>query len=152
MRKPPTPEQIRAQQKADAERGHAQIKANLPAKTVAAAATVPATARAPAYETSDAYLNSGGMSIGRIIRFDGKNGRFVFKDDDSEVSSDTDFVMLGDGSWVGWIKFHEEGAPEHVGGLIFAARPAKAGVGRAWRQRSDAVASQQIRRPTRGPR
>jgi hypothetical protein len=119
-RQPLSPEQVREQQKRQAEADLARVRANLPAKAVAATVvtTAVAPAAAPAFESADAYLNSGGMSVGRVIRFDGKNGRFVFKDDDSEVSSDTDFVMLGDGAWVGWIKFHEEGAPEHVGGLI----------------------------------
>jgi len=101
---------------------------NLPAKP--APAPVPA---APAYESADAYLNSSGMNIGRPIKFDGKNGKFVDKDDDTTISPDRDFVLIGDQAWAGHIKFHEDGAPEHVGVSYLRARG-------AGRQRPVAVA------------
>jgi hypothetical protein len=88
------------------------VKNQLPAKT---AAQVPTT---PGYESAAAYLNSGGMTVGRPIRFDGKNGKFVDKDDDAAISPDRDFVLIGDQAWAGHIKFHEDGAPEHIGSLI----------------------------------
>src|SRR6516165_600268 len=88
------------------------IKNQLPVKT---AAQVPTTL---GYESAAAYLNSGGMTAGRPIRFDGKNGKFVDKDDDAAISPDRDFVLIGDQAWAGHIKFHEDGAPEHIGSLI----------------------------------
>ena len=88
----------------------------LPAKVAEPAVPAPT---GPAYESAAAYLNSAGMNAGHPIRFDGKNGKFVDRDDDTTISPERDFVLIGDQAWIGRIKFGEDGEPPvHVGFLI----------------------------------
>jgi hypothetical protein len=115
-RTPPTPEQIRAQQKADAERSTTAIKAALPTKPVGTAIVVPDN------RTSvQRYLDEVAPAsiVGRMIKF-GKDGTFETPDDGEKISDAADFVALCDQTLVGWIKFNGEGnPPDKVMGLLY---------------------------------
>jgi hypothetical protein len=125
-RKPPTAEQIRNQQKADAERQTAQRKANLPAPT-----NSNATALAVPDNRTDVqkYIDeiAPASIVGRMIKFS-KDGEFATTDDDAVISDDVDFTALVDQTLIGWIKFNGEGAPpdRHMGllyeGFMMPAR------------------------------
>jgi hypothetical protein len=59
--------------------------------------------------------------VGRPIKFDGKDGKFLYADTDEEISPDTDFFALCDETLIGWIKFHRDGVtpPERIQGLLY---------------------------------
>jgi hypothetical protein len=125
-RKPPTAEQIRKQQKADAEKASAQVKANLPAPTNSSA-----TALAVPDNRTDVqkYIDeiAPASIVGRMVKFS-KDGEFATTDDDAVIGDDVDFTALVDQTLIGWIKFNGEGAPpdRHMGllyeGFMMPAR------------------------------
>jgi len=117
-RNPPTPEQIRAAQKAAVERDYQEQQAKLPA----IAPSKPLPAATPAIEGADAYLQHTalGMTPGRIAKFDGKEGKYAFIDDGTVLPKEAAYVIQSDSIWVGLRRFHGEGTPpSHAGGLIF---------------------------------
>ena len=133
----PTPEQIVAQQKADAARAKQQSEAarqhqaGRPSRqAVAPAASVPATTKAsvPAAAAIDTrtpqerYLDEVAPTsiVGRLIKF-GKDGCFITSDDGAAISEDTDFFALCADVQIGLIKFSgEEGiGPERHMGLLY---------------------------------
>jgi hypothetical protein len=62
--------------------------------------------------------------VGRMIRFDGKGGRFITPDNDEEVDGSIDFVALCDQTLIGWIKFNGEGnPPDKKMGLLYDHPP-----------------------------
>lgn len=122
-RRPPTPEEIVARQKADAARIKQQKVA--PARVVA---TRPIPATSPAAVTVDTrtpeqrYIDEVAPSsiTGRLVKFS-KDGRFVTSDDGEPISEDIDFFALCGDVQIGWIKFsQEEGVPpEKHAGLLY---------------------------------
>jgi len=119
-RKPPSPEQIRAVQKADAEREfgerQAKIAETLPAKAEPTAIAIPdgrTASQTWADEVAPASI------VGRLIKFT-KDGVFATTDDGVAISDDVDFVALVDQTLIGWIKFNGEGEPpSRVMGLLY---------------------------------
>jgi hypothetical protein len=119
-RGPPTPAEIGARQKADAERARQQ-KAAMQARHLAQPATevvpvakpaLPATAppdnRTPVQRWQDDVAPAS--IVGRMIKF-GKDGAFVTPDDGTAITDTTDFIVLGDQTLAGWLKFNGQGEP-----------------------------------------
>jgi hypothetical protein len=127
---PRTPEQIRKQQKLDAEKKTAEIEANLPAPTNGSAAAL----AVPDNRTDlQRYIDeiAPASIVGRMIKFS-KEGEFITTDDDAAIGDDVDFTALVDQTLIGWIKFNGEGAPpdRHMGLLYEGFRmPARDGLG-----------------------
>jgi hypothetical protein len=107
-RQPPTPEQIKAQQRADAEKDMAAIKANLPAVNGGSTAAALPDTRTEAQKYVDDIAPAS--IVGRHVKFN-KEGKFVTIDDDAPIGEDTDFVALCDQTLIGWIRFNGEGNP-----------------------------------------
>jgi hypothetical protein len=117
-RQPPSPEQIRAQQKATAEKETAAVKANLPAPTAARATAV---ALPDSRTEVQRYLDdiAPASIVGRMVKFT-KDGDFVTTDDDEKIGDDTDFIALADQTLIGWLRFNGAGAPpDRVMGLLY---------------------------------
>jgi hypothetical protein len=124
-RQPPSPEQIREQQKAQAERDTAAAKAALSSNgaNLPAVSTNGGTAVAMPDSRTDVqrYLDeiAPASIVGRMIKF-GKNGEFTVTDDDTVIGDDVDFVALVDQTLIGWIRFNGAGAPpDRVMGLLY---------------------------------
>jgi hypothetical protein len=117
-RAPRTTEEVLAEQKADAERDHAKAQANLPAKATSTAVAVPDT-RSPREQYLDDIAPAA--IVGRMIRFDGKAGRYITTDDDEPVAVEgTDYVALCDQTLIGWMKFNGEGErPDRAMGPLY---------------------------------
>jgi hypothetical protein len=116
-----TPEEVRAQQKRDAERDHQQVvaaikPAPLPAKPASNATALPDTrTRVQVYldEIAAATL------VGRMIKF-GKGGEFETPDDGEKIGDDVDFIALCDQVLIGYTKFNGEGnPPDRAMGLLY---------------------------------
>jgi hypothetical protein len=113
LRRPPTPEQIIAQQRADA-------RARLPA--VVKPASLPATNGADTRTPAQRYIDEVAPAnmAGRLIKFS-KDGVFITSDDGEAINEDTDFTALCDETLVGWIKFNGKDAPpDRVMGLLYS--------------------------------
>jgi hypothetical protein len=133
-----TPEEIVAQQKADAARqrqqqagrpsrrvsvppaaGNTAAPANVPAKVTA---TVPATSAADTRTPQQRYLDEVAPTsiVGRLIKFS-KDGAFTTSDDGAAIDDSTEFFALCGDVQIGWIKFsQEEGVPpERHMGLLY---------------------------------
>jgi hypothetical protein len=105
----PTTEQIRAQQKADAEKATSAIKAALPtAPTNSGAALAVPDKRTDRQRYLDEIAPAS--IVGRMVKFS-KEGQFVVSDDNSIIDDDVDFIALVDQTLIGWIKFNGEGVP-----------------------------------------
>jgi hypothetical protein len=135
-----TPEEIIAQQKADAARqrqqqaGRPSRRANVPpaAANVMPPASVPVkvatTVNVPAPMATDnrtpqqRYLDEVAPTaiVGRLIKFS-KDGTFVTSDDEQTIDVDTDFYALCDEVQIGWIKYAQEEGDEtqRVAGLYY---------------------------------
>ena len=117
-----TPEQIRRDQRQQAEHEMQQRKAavRVPAKAKAetALATTAPDTRTPVQRYLDEIAPSG--IVGRLIKFS-KEGNFVTADDGEPVSPDADFVALCDQTLIGWIRFHADGEtpPDRAQGLLY---------------------------------
>jgi hypothetical protein len=120
-RRPPTPGEIVAHQKADAAKATAAKKA-----TGNAVAPVPATSttlavpdtRTPAQRYIDEVAPAN--MAGRLIKFS-KDGVFITSDDGEAINEDDDFVALCDETLIGWIKFNGKDAPpDRVMGLLYS--------------------------------
>jgi hypothetical protein len=113
---PRTPEQIRKQQKTDAEKDTAEVKANLPAAPTNSSAT--ALAMPDTRTDVQRYIDeiAPASIVGRMIKFN-KDGAFATTDDDAVIGNDVDFTALVDQTLIGWVKFNGEGAPpdRHMG-------------------------------------
>jgi hypothetical protein len=112
-RRPPSPEQIRAEQKRQAEKDRAAVQAKLPVKATATAVATP-DARTPVQQYLDEVAPAS--IVGRMIKF-GKDGRFITNDDGEAIGDDVDFTALADQTLIGWIRFSGEGEPpdRHMG-------------------------------------
>jgi hypothetical protein len=110
-RTPPTPEQIKAEQKRQADADAAQIQANLPA--VAPTPQLPAVME-PALNNADEYLaRNPSMIIGRATHPNAKDGTIYYNDDNTEVSTETIWTVITDGIWVGRVRL-VEGEPANM--------------------------------------
>ena len=117
-RKPPTPEQIKAEQIRQAEADTAQIQANLPA--VAPTPQLPAITE-PALNNADEYLaRNPSMIIGRPAHPNGKDGTIYYNDDNTEVSTETIWTVITDSIWVGRVRLVEGEPAQYDGSLFFA--------------------------------
>jgi len=117
-RTPPTPEQIKAEQKRQAEADAAQLQNNLPA--VAPTPQLPAVME-PALNNADEYLaRNPSMIIGRAAHPNGKDGAIYFNDDDTEVSPETIWTVITEGIWAGWVRLVEGEPAQYDGSLFFA--------------------------------
>jgi hypothetical protein len=122
-KKIPTPAEINAQQRRDAEAAQKQQAQAKPGTAVTPAAkSATQTAVAPDNRTSvQQYLDEvcPASIVGRRIKFS-KDGQSVTADDDEVVSDDVDFVALCDQTLVGRIKFNGEGKPpDYRMGLLY---------------------------------
>src|SRR5262245_42368387 len=115
---PRTPEQIRAQQKADADKATRAIKAALPM----APANNGAALAVPDKRTDvQRYLDdiAPASIVGRMVKFS-KEGQFVVTDEDSVLDETVEFVALVDQTLIGLIKFNGEGMPpDRIMGLLY---------------------------------
>jgi hypothetical protein len=116
---PRTSKQVLAEQQkqADTERERKPASAQLPTVNKAA---LPATSDPDALRQRllDDVAPSG--IIGRLIKFDGKEGRFLFVDNDETVNATEDFTVLCDETLAAWVKFQPEGPPLREGGLLYS--------------------------------
>jgi len=123
------PEEIIKQQKADAAAAKATKKArsivpisashidggtieypDVPAK---AAASMPAAMPQDTRSDIEKYLDTVSPSgvAGELVKFDGKEGKFLIAESGEEISPDRDFIALCDEVLVGWIRFNGDDAP-----------------------------------------
>ena len=116
---PRTPEQVLAQQKADASRNRVATPTNVPAAAPAVAAKPVLPAVPDGRSSVQTYLDeiAPAAIVGRMVKFDTKGGRYFTPDDDEAISEDTLFAALCDQTLIGWIKFCGEGQPpdRHMG-------------------------------------
>jgi hypothetical protein len=112
---PRTAKQVLADQNQQAERERAQQQ--LPATRQAA---LPAT---PDHRSArQRYLDEVAPSgiVGRLIKFDGKEGKFIFVDTEETISDAEDFVALADQTLAAYVKFQPDQSPLRIGGLLYA--------------------------------
>jgi hypothetical protein len=58
--------------------------------------------------------------VGRRIKFDGKDGRYITPDDDKPIPEDNEYVALCDQTVVGWVKFNGKGEPpDQIMGALY---------------------------------
>jgi hypothetical protein len=87
---------------------------------------VKSSSTAVAMQTDDPtqdYLSehAAGSIPGTLIRFNGKDGKYVHLDgSDLELGETDTFIFLSDQVWIGWIKFDREGhnPPARIQGLL----------------------------------
>jgi hypothetical protein len=134
-RRPPTPEEITAQQridaaslkqrKADAARAAQQPQA-APARAVAVkpVAAPPAITPPDSRSPTEQYLDQIAPTSfpGQLMKYDGKQGVFVLTSDGEPIDTDRELVALCDETLIGMIKFsgEENVAPERVQGLLYS--------------------------------
>jgi hypothetical protein len=110
----PTPEEVIAEQRREADAHKAQLPAKVDTSTAVA---LPDTrTAAQRYVDQEAPANI----VGRMIKF-GKDGHFVTSDDDEPIDENAEFVALCDEVLVGWIKFYNDGEtpPDRIQGLLY---------------------------------
>jgi hypothetical protein len=123
-----TPEQIRAEQKRQAEKEHVAKQAAIAANAAATGtAVVPAASANTAVAMADSrtppqrYIDeiSNPAFAHRRIKFD-KNGVFITVSDGEPVLEATEFLALCGETQIQWIKFEPEGGPpDVVSGLLY---------------------------------
>jgi hypothetical protein len=125
---PKTPKEIFAQQALNAKQQREAIAARRTTASAGVPAVVPAKTplvAAPAPDTRtdvQRYIDdiAPSMIAGRLIKFDGKKGKFVTLDDDEPVKEDAEFIALVEETLIGWIKFQGEGKePLRRAGLLY---------------------------------
>jgi hypothetical protein len=110
-RQPPTAEQIRKQQKADAEKA-----LPVPTNSNATALAMPDT-RTDVQRYLDEIAPAS--IVGRLVKFT-KDGQFATSDDGTVIGDSIDFIALVDQTLIGWVKFGQEGEPpERHMGLLY---------------------------------
>jgi hypothetical protein len=127
-----TSAQILEQQKKDADRARAartaapaaaKPPANNGSRTVSVAAGTAVPAVYPDRTPSEEYLDEiSPMStcVGRPVKFNGQEAKFLYDDTAEEISPDTDFLALCGETLVGHIRFHADGSPpDTVMGLLY---------------------------------
>lgn len=122
---PPTVDQIRAQQMAQADADRAATKAALtsngPLMPAKAASILPAAMPPDNRTAVQKYLDdiAPASIVGRLAKF-GKDGQFETADDGEKIADDVDFIALADQTLVGWIKFRGDGEPpDRIAGLLY---------------------------------
>jgi hypothetical protein len=105
-----TPEEISQDQKEQAHKLKAAKAANVPAKV---AASVPAAMPPDTRTDIEKYLDEVAPTTiaGQLVKFGGKDGKFLIVESGEEVNPDQDYIALCDESLVGWIKFNGDGEP-----------------------------------------
>jgi hypothetical protein len=136
-RVPPTVKEALAKQALNAkeqrEAAAARRNAVPPVDSTAIVPAKPTAVTAPAPDTRtnvQRYIDdiAPSMIAGRLIKFDGKKGAFLTRDDDEPVKEDTEFIALADETLVGWVKFNGENTPPSraqgllYGGFVMPAR------------------------------
>jgi hypothetical protein len=58
--------------------------------------------------------------VGRLVKFNGKDGAFILVDTEEVIGDTEDFIVLADMTLAAWIKFLPEDPPLRVGGLLYA--------------------------------
>jgi hypothetical protein len=126
-----TPQQVRQQQRSDAER---TVKLKTTPATVARSPAAPSNFKAPVPAPKaevaipddrsyrERYLDEVAPSslVGRLIKFNGKEGQFVTADDGEPIPEGAEFVAIADMTLIGWIKFNGEDAPpDRHQGLLY---------------------------------
>lgn len=124
--RPPTPAEINARHKADAERELARRTGASPRPPVSegtAVATKPATtvavpdSRTPVQQYVDAIAPSA--IAGRLVKFS-KDGQFVIAETGEAIDPDKDFVAMCDEVLIGWIRFNgPDTPPDRHQGLLY---------------------------------
>jgi len=109
-----SPEQIRTQQKADAEKELAERKAALPPVPIKPTSVAVPDSRNDVQRYLDEIAPAS--IVGRLIKFS-KDGKFITNDDGESIGDDVDFIALCDQTLIGYVKFNGEGMPpdRHMG-------------------------------------
>ena len=111
-----SPEEIIAEQKADAARAKTRAVAAKPAPSVPTVA--PPDTRTEVEKYADQVAPSA--VVGELIKFNGKTGKFVIASSEEEVDPNTDFIALVDEMAISWTKFNGEGvSPSRISGLLY---------------------------------
>jgi hypothetical protein len=126
-----TPEEVRAKQKLDAEKDRNAIGAKLPAVVTPTDVTLTVV---PALTSTADYFdrNPGRMVVGRPVRPNLKEGRWIFADDDTDLPEGAEYAALYDHTWAGWVRLEADQPPQYNGGLLFGenyARPSREELG-----------------------
>jgi hypothetical protein len=114
---PGTSKQVLADQKQQIEHDRPKRSQQL---ATTRAATLPATPdpRSPRQRYLDEVAPSG--IVGRLVKFDGKEGKFYFDDTEEKIGDDEDFIVLADQTLAARIKFEPDQAPTRRGGLLYS--------------------------------
>ena len=122
---PPTPGQIIAEQKIQAQKLAEAKKAAenpVPAKIDAAKSENTAVAVPDNRSSVERYLDATSpvAVVGRLIKFN-KEAKFCTADDDVPIDENAEFVALCDETLIGWIKFHNDGEtpPDRIMGALY---------------------------------
>jgi hypothetical protein len=116
-RTPKTPEQVRAEQKAHAEKEHAAIQAKLPPLPAQSTALVVPDSRSVAERILDDVAPA---AMPPAIEFDGKAGKFELADNGTMVDPQRRFVAYCPEVRIEHTKFNGEGEPPtRIGGALF---------------------------------
>jgi hypothetical protein len=120
-RVPNTSKEILARQTADAEQ---RREASRPAPASTAVATAkPQSVAAPDNRSNvERYFAEFAPTTfnGRAIKFDGKQGQFITRDDGAPIPEGAEYIALCDEVLVGWVKFNGEGQrPDRVQGRLY---------------------------------
>jgi hypothetical protein len=122
-RRPPSPEQARAEQARLVDRDHAAAAPPPPLPAVAPRTDAPSTAVAVPSSRSaiDRILDDVAPEFLPLILFDGKEGHFVLHATNTVLDPDTRLIAHADGTRLDYVKFKGPGEqPERVGGPIYA--------------------------------
>jgi hypothetical protein len=114
---PRTSKQVLADQKQQIEHDRTQRSQQLAPRSAAPLPATPDNRNA-----RQRYLDEVAPSgiVGRLVKFDGKEGKFIFVDTEETISDKEDFVVLADQTLATWVKFRPDQSPLRVGGLLYA--------------------------------
>ena len=116
---PRTAKQVLSEQKQQAERDRTQQQLPASRRRRPGRLAGPPDHRSPRQVYLDTVAPSG--IVGRLVKFDGKSGAFLFVDTEETFSDTEDFVVLADQTLAAYVKFQSEQAPTRIGGLLYAA-------------------------------
>ena len=106
-----TPEEISQGQKEQADKLKAAkvAAANVPIRVASPPAAMPQDTRTDIEKYLDTVAPTA--IAGLLIKFDGKEGKFLVAESGEGISPDQDFIALCDETLVGWIRFNGDDAP-----------------------------------------